>query len=348
MRALRWCALVPVSLAVLITPGAAEAARLRISLQVPISSHLGINLVQFRQRVEQATSKSVEIEIIDSGRAYDDQQIAPAVASGAIEMGVVNLTNFAKAIPAVDIFQQPFLFNFEALVRAATDPRRPMRTLIDKAIFDATGTRVLWWQSYGSTVMFSKGHDALHPISTRGRGVRAFGQTVADFARHCGARPEIIAATKQYEAVKTGQVDFVMTGITGVDTRRLWEVTDTVTRTEHAAIEFAVVINERVWQSLSQIQREVIAEAALEAERDLRDRIVQIEEDAYRFARDKGMKIMELTPDQVAEWRACSAPVMDAFMNGSGEIGRELMKLYGRLRADPCCSGNPAGQFTRH
>ena len=68
-------------------------------------------------------------------------------------------------MPALDVFGQPFLFNFEALVRAATDPDGQVRKLLDKAVLDATGVRVLWWQSYGSTVFVSKGRDARTPAS---------------------------------------------------------------------------------------------------------------------------------------------------------------------------------------
>ena len=63
--------------------------------------------------------------------------------------------------------------------------------------------------------------------------------------------------------------------------------------------------------------------------------------------REKGMKIYELTPDQVTEWRACSSPVLEAFMTDTGDLARHLMGAYGMLRTDPCCSSGPAGSFNR-
>ena len=59
------------------------------------------------------------------------------------------------------------------------------------------------------------------------------------------------------------------------------------------------------------------------------------------------MKVRDLTPDQVAEWRACSAEVVDSFMASGGELNRQLLVAYGKLRTDPCCSAGPAGAFTR-
>jgi C4-dicarboxylate-binding protein DctP len=98
---------------------------------------------------------------------------------------------------------------------------------------------------------------------------------------------------------------------------------------------------------LGESHRAIIAEVASKVERDIRDRISEIEADAYRFASEKGMKVYELTPDQVAEWRACSAPVLEAFMMDAGDLARQLLGAYGKLRTDPCCSSGPAGSFNR-
>ena len=61
-----------------------------------------------------------------------------------------------------------------------------------------------------------------------------------------------------------------MTGVTGVTSRGFWKVTDTITRTEHAALEFVVIINDKAWQSLGEHHRAVITAAARRAEQALR------------------------------------------------------------------------------
>lgn len=323
----------------------AQQTKLRVTLQLPITNHLGVNLVQFKEEVERRTNKAVSIEIFDNSQLYKDNEVVAAVSSGAIEMGITTISWFRQKVPAIEIFEQPFLFNFEALVRAATNPSGEMRRLLDKAILEATGARVLWWQSYGSSVFFSKGQDAKTPSGIHGQKIRVFGENMANFTKYCGGTPLLISASKQNQAVKDGTVDMAMTGITGVDSRELWKVTDTITRTEHAALEFLVIIHEKTWQSLPESQRAIILESARKVERDLRDRMASIEENAYAFARQKGMKIYELTPDQVAEWRACSSGIVEDFMNGAGDLGRRLMVSYGKLRTDPCCSSGPAGAF---
>jgi TRAP-type C4-dicarboxylate transport system substrate-binding protein len=76
--------------------------------------------------------------------------------------------------------------------------------------------------------------------------------------------------------------------------------------------------------------------------------MAEIEAEAYAFARSKGMKIVELTPDDVAEWRASSAMVVEEYMDAAGTLGGDLMAAYGKLRQHPCCTLGPKGEFTKH
>jgi C4-dicarboxylate-binding protein DctP len=308
MTMARWLSLVFAILATMHGVAVAEPIKLRLTLQVPITNHLGVNLVYFKNEVEKRTDGAISIEIFDKGQLYIDERVIDAVSSSEIEMGVAAINQFSYRTATVDVIQQPFLFNFEALVRATTDPESDLRKLIDNAILESTAVRVLWWQSYGSTVFFSKGRDVAVPSRLRNQRVRVFSETMAEFAKECGGIPSVLSSSKMYDAIKQGALDMIMTGVTSVDTRELWKVTDTITRTEHAALEFVVIVNEKIWRSLQPGHRQVIMEAARKAERILRDSIADTEARAYAFARSKGMRIHELTPDQVAEWRACIRP----------------------------------------
>jgi C4-dicarboxylate-binding protein DctP len=325
----------------------AEPVKIRVTLLQPPDSYITGNVVQFKDEVEGKTGRAISFEVFDSARLYKDPETLAAVASGAVEMAVLPLAQFNEKVPALGVIEQPFLFNFDALVQAGTDPDREFRRLLDVAVLEATGVRILWWQAFGQTVFFSKGRQSLRtPDLMRGQKIRVFGDNMATFAKYCGGVPLFVAATKQAQALRDGTVDAIMTGISNVVTRELWKVSDTITRTEHAPVEFLVFINEKVWQSLSPAHQAVMTAAARKAEQDLRDRMAETEADAYGLARDKQMTVHQLTPDEVAEWRACSAGMMEDFMSTSGEIGRRLMAAYGKLRTDPCCTAGPQGNFS--
>ena len=101
----------------------------------------------------------------------------------------------------------------------------------------------------------------------------------------------------------------------------LWEFTDTITRTQHVPVEFLLIINEKTWQSLDYARRTAIAGAAAE----LSFRCVSNSAEKWRpdsgFCQQQGVRGSEdLTPDQVVEWRACSAGLIADYMDKSGEF----------------------------
>lgn len=304
---------------------------LRISLQLPLKSHLGQNLILFKDEVEKNSGGMIEVQIYDSAQLYKDKEVPQAVGSGAIEMGVASLTRFVGDIPAVDIFYLPFVFNTDKLVRAAVAPGSPVRGPIDEAIL-GTGSRVLWWQAYGGAILLSKGGPVKTPADMSGKKVRVFGKTLGAFTEAAGGAPTLISGSEQYLAYQRGTVDIGMTGMSGVKSRKLWEVMDHVTVTNHADIEFVVLVNEEFWQGLAQETRKVITEAAAKAEMAVRDEMARIEEDAYAAAKENGMTVYTPTDEELAAWKTTAQSVIDAYKAASGELGDRLLKAAHSLQ----------------
>jgi C4-dicarboxylate-binding protein DctP len=327
----------------------AQEVKLRATIQVALTERLwGVALARFKDEIERRSNKAISIEVFDKGRLYIDDLAVDAVASGAIEMGVAGLYQMAKKIPAIDIMEQPFLFNFDALTRAAVNPDSEIRKVIDTVVLEKLGLRILWWQSLGNQIIVSKGRDVADPQRFKGQRIRVFGETTAGFARSCGAVPAIISAFKMTEAMATNELDMVMCSIPAVPNRELWKVADTITRTWHAPVEYVAFINEKAWSSLPPRQQTLFVEVARKVEREMRDRLVEIEAEYYKFAVEKGMKIYDLTADQVADWRACSAELLDGYMKSHPEMAQEILAAYAKLRTDPCCSAPPhMGSFSR-
>jgi TRAP-type C4-dicarboxylate transport system substrate-binding protein len=319
----------------------AQQVKLKAALQVPVTElFFGQNLAQFKKEIEERTRKAVTIEIFDNGKPYNDTQIVGAVTSGAMELGVTGFNQFADKIPAIEILDQPFLFNFDALVNAAFGPDGEPRALLDKALLDK-GVRVLMWQPVGNQVFFSKGQDVATPQQIKDKSIRVFSDSMAKFVKLCGGKPALLSSAAMHDALKDGKIDMAMAGFSVVMSRDLWRVSDTITRTAHSPLEFLLFMNEKNWQALAPAHRAVIMEVARSLELKIRQKAAQNDLEAYAFAREKGMKIVELMPHQVAEWRACSSDVLLSYMDATADLGSRLMAAYGRLRTAPCCSGGP-------
>jgi len=172
----------------------------------------------------------------------------------------------------------------------------------------------------------SNGGPLKTPADLEGKKVRVFGKTLGDFTEATGGAPTMISGSEQYLAYQRGTVDIGMTGVSGVKSRKLWEVMDTITVTNHADIEFIVVVNTDFWNGLTDKQRALIEAAATKAENDVRDRMSSIEAEAYGAAKENGMQIYTPTAEELAEWRKASQPVYDAFKAKTGALGEEMLK----------------------
>ena len=311
-------------------PAQAAETTLKISLQLPLKSHLGQNLLLFKQEVEAQSRQAIEVQIYDSAQLYKDKEVPQAVSSGAIEMGVASLTRFVGEIPAVDIFYQPFLFESPDKVRAATVKGSSVRGPIDGAILD-TGSRVLWWQAYGGAIMLSQGGPLKTPADIESKKVRVFGKTLGEFVTAVGGSPTLISGSEQYLAYQRGTVDVGMTGVSGVKSRSLWEVMDTITVTNHADIEFIVIVNEAFWQALPAEHRAIIEAAAAVADAAVRDDMSRIEAEAYAAAKTNGMRVYTPTADELAAWKTASAPVLEKYRAATGELGAKLLAAAQQL-----------------
>jgi C4-dicarboxylate-binding protein DctP len=121
-----------------------------------------------------------------------------------------------------------------------------------------------------------------------------------------------------------------MTGVSAVGPRKLYQVMDYLTLTNHADIEFLTVINEKVWESLTPANQKVLSDAARKVELQLRNKIKKIESDAIADA-EKNMKVIHLDEADVAAWRKATTSVKESFLDNSGPLGAKVIQAAEKL-----------------
>jgi len=293
---------------------AASAQTIRVTLQLPETHPLGVNLNAWKTCVE--AQSDLRVQIFPSAQLYKDAQVPEAVGSGAIEMGTASLTRFAGQVPAVDAVYVPFLLDSEAKVRKATAPGSAMRAILDRAVLRESGARILWWQAFGRTIYLSKSPIRV-PADIDNKKVRTFGKLLGWTVEALGGAPTLMSGSKQFLAYQQGAVDAGITGLTAVKSRKLYEVMPHMTLTFDSDIEFVAVMNEDFYQALPAGQRAVVDDCGRRVESDLRDSVLQIEDETLTFLRDK-MNIIELTDAERAQWREATRGVIDRFIKEGG------------------------------
>jgi len=311
---------------------ALAARTLRVTIQVSTKHPVGANVVYFKEQVEKVSGGALKVEIYDSAQLYKGSEVPQAVASGSVDMGVVLIDEYAGTIPAVGLFSVAFMFpSYEVLAKAAA-PDSATRKEIDEMI-RKTGTRVLWWQDYGPIQLLAKGKPVVVPADMKDKKVRVLGKPSGDFIKALGGVPVKIGGSEQFIAYQRGTVDIGMTGTTAIESRKLYEVMDSVTITNHAQTEFLVVLNDKLWDAMSAQEKGWMQTAALAAENKMRSETKADNLKSEKFIADKtSMKVINLTPDQIKLWQAAAAPAVQEYIKAAGPVGQQLVdqvkKLY--------------------
>jgi TRAP-type C4-dicarboxylate transport system substrate-binding protein len=327
-------ALALVSLCTMQAAGATKV-QLRAVLPLPPQSWLYQGLQRFKKNVENNSKGEIEVTIIPSSPLYEGKEIRSAAASRTIEIGALLLSDYSADIPAANFFAQPFMFFSEPLMKAAVASQGPVRAPLDLAILQSNGVRVLWWQAAGATVLISKGESVLTPADIAGKKVRVPLPALAQMVQLCGATPVVEAASgPESDTVKSAKTDMIMVPIANVLDGKLWTVMRALTVTHHIAQEFVIVMNEGVSNSLTSDQKRAVQEAAAETERYMYEDIRQDESENMEIAAKNGMKVAEVTAEQAALWKACATPMLESFLQQSGDLGQKLMDGYRRILAD--------------
>ncbi|MFT0211478.1 TRAP transporter substrate-binding protein DctP [Pseudomonas sp. F1_0610] len=308
----------------------AAITEFRLASQLPDKHALGENLHLFANEVERLSHGQMKIKIYPASQLYSDKEMPKAIAVGAVDMGIISLTQFAGTIPAVDLFYLPFLFDNQDAVLAAIAPQSPVRIPLDEAM-RKTGTRVMWWQPYGSTVIMS--HTAIRtPKDLAGKKVRVFGKTVGEFITAVGAGPTLLSGAEQYLAYQRGTVDAGLSGILAIKSRKLYQLMPSITLTRHADVEFVSLINEQRWNDLSTEQQSILTQAARIAENQLRHDIPRLEREAEEFvAAQPNTTVIELSKEERDSWRVASAPVRQQFLQRTGKLGEQLLTAVDKV-----------------
>jgi C4-dicarboxylate-binding protein DctP len=276
----------------------------------------------------------VRIVLYPSSQLYKASEVRSAVGSGTIEMGASLLSEYVSVIPAVDIFSLPFLFSQTNVGKGATLPGSPIRSLLEEAILIATNARVLWWMPLGFHALVSKGSVLTSPASIVKKRVRAPGGSLSQFLNLCGAIAVSASGSEQYNLLASGQVDASVTAIDSVSSRKMWEVADAVALTRDVQEVWVVIVNETVWRSLAPKQQLILQNAAREAERAGLEKLEAVEKQSIALAVAHGMKVADITPEDLDDWKSCSTQMSEDFLAKSGSMGQKVMDGYRKVLAE--------------
>ncbi len=243
--------------------GSKPEITLRFSHVVAEETPKGLAANRFKALVEQRSGGRVGVQVFPNAQLYGDHDEMQALQLGAVDLVAPSLSKFGRiGLPEFELFDLPFLFDDLADVRRIT--QGPLGQGLFKGL-ERQGLVGLGFFDNGFKQM-SANRALLAPqdfVNLRMR-VQA-SKVIAAQMRALGARPVTLAFSETRQALAAGVVDGTENPVSNFWTQAMHQVQSDLSLTNHGYLGYAVVTNQRLWQHLTNLDRQLIAQAMQEA-----------------------------------------------------------------------------------
>jgi C4-dicarboxylate-binding protein DctP len=309
-----------------IEAGAQAPIVIRFSHVVAPDTPKGQAAERFKELAEKMTQGRVKVEVYPNSQLYKDREELEALQLGAVQMLAPSLAKFGPlGVKEFEAFELPYIFpSREALLRVTEGPigRRLLDKLEPKGI-----TGLAYWHN-GFKVM-SANRPLRVPADFQGLRMRIQSSRVLDAQmRALGARPQALAFSEVYPALRSGLVDGTENPPSNMYTQKMHELQPYLTVSNHGYLGYAVIVNKKFWDGLPGNVRTSLERAMREATAYEKQIAQRDNERALEAIRNSGTTTIHvLTPDEQAAWRRALLPVHRQM---EARIGKDVIRAISR------------------
>lgn len=294
---------------------AAQAKELRLSMAPPPNSPWGAVTQKFVDQVAELSGGELTIKAFMGSKLGGEQDVIKQIARGRVDMGVMSNTAVSLAVPTFGLLASPYAFDTPEQFDCVADNH-----LLDTygAEFDAAGLKTLSWMEVGYQVLYTK-EGARVPSDLSGVKIRtAPSATDTKFMQQAGVTAVPLSPKDTIPAMKTGQVD----GATQLSVFGIVvgypAVASHITLTRHQHQVGGIVMSKKTWDALSADEQGWVNEAA-PIFLELRAALRGAEGALLKKAEGEGATIINLTDDELAEWKALVPAAQEVILNDMGD-----------------------------
>ncbi|MCG6658228.1 DctP family TRAP transporter solute-binding subunit [Halomonas campisalis] len=311
--------------AVLTASLSAQARELSVSTVLSDAFPWGQAAEKWAELVEERTEGELTLRVYPNSQlvAGDQTREFSAMRSGLIDMAIGSTINWSPQVPELNLFSLPFFMPDEAAVDAVTGGEAGER--IFEAI-ESRGVVPLAWGENGFRQLSNSRGPISAPADLDGLKIRVVGSPLfQDTFNALGADPTQMSWTDAQPALTTGAVDGQENPLSVFDVARIDQVgQEYLTLWNYMNDPLIFAVNQRVWDSLTEEQQQILRETAVEAGQW--EIAMTREEESERLAdiQERGVQVTELTEAQHQAFVNATASVHDKWIP---RIGQELVEV---------------------
>ncbi len=248
-------------------------------------------MMKFEEVVEAKSNGSIEVDTYHSGSLFKQDQELAAVKSGQADIVYLSAPWLTDGSPWISMFNAGYMF------KSYDHMTKTLNGEVGKEVFERVakeqGVRPLSAFYLGTRqINLVKDKEIKVPADLKGVNLRMPNSEAWLFlGKALGANPTPIAFSELYMALQTGTVDGQDNPLPTVQSAKFYEVTKSITITNHLVDSVWPTINEAKWQSLSENQKAIVLEALEEARILCDETNNNREAELIEFFKGEGLKV---------------------------------------------------------
>ncbi len=297
--------------------------RVKLASVAPAGTPWADAMYRIQKRIDSESNGMYSVKVYPGGQMGGENEILAGIRGGRIEIAGITTGAVANAVPELNVFEMPYLFDSLNQADCVLDNHliEPVSKLLE-----AKGMVFISWAENGFRSIGVKGKAIRVPADIKGIKVRSQeAKTHIAFWKSVGASPVPIAIPEVLPALQTGVVN-------GFDNTPLftmaaeWQTTiDNFTFTKHIYQPAVVVASKTFFDKQSEEGKKYILGEGNKMAPEIRKAVRALDGKLVEVLKKSGVAIHNPTPAELAQWKAASAGQENTVL---GTLGGQSRAIY--------------------
>ncbi|RVO43274.1 TRAP transporter substrate-binding protein [Sinorhizobium meliloti] len=293
---------------------------IRVSNGINEDHPVGNGIKAMQACLDQKSGGKLKLTAFWGGALGGDLQATQALRSGVQEAVVTSSSPLVGIIPALGVFDLPFLFANAQEAYTVLDG--DFGDMMNEKLEAAGLVNLAYWENG-----FRNLSNSVRPVTKwedfEGMKVRVMQNNIfLDTFQNLGANATPIAFGEVFSALETKAIDAQENPYVTIDTSKFFEVQKYVTETNHAYTPFLFLFSKPIFDSYTPEEQAALRECAVVGRDEERKVIQDLNKKSLEKIKEAGLEVNTLSAEEQARIREKS---MVVYEKHKAEIGAEVV-----------------------
>lgn len=256
--------------------------------------HLG--LIKFAELINKKTNGQIKIDVYSNGQLGSERDMIEGLQIGTLDLLVTSTGPLPNFMPEIGVLDLPFLFRNKPHVYKVLDGD------IGQSFFEKLEENNIVGLAYlenGFRHITNSKRPIMHPEDLKGIKIRTMENPVHQYMfQVLGADPTPMAWSDVFIALQQGVIDAQENPIPIIYAQKIYEVQKFLSLTGHVYSPSPLLISKKTWESLTDEQRRIFRESAIEVRDYERNLIQQQESEQLAFLKEEGLIVNKVDQNE--------------------------------------------------